>query len=181
MGVADSKTDSGTKEEANRLLDAFYDEAGGKLTQPVALGGEDSEQDGASERAGFTSDHLQRDPALNYLLDQGYLRADENGMGYRLTLEGSDHVREELRPTPVSGRSGMEDKSQRRMLTLVSTVVALVISQPITNYVAEQIPERRGIKDDLLEAFLQGVVRAASIFVASLVVRQIAYRRGGDS
>lgn len=75
----------------------------------------------------------------------------------------------------------MEDKSQRRMLTLVSTVVALVISQPITNYVAEQIPERRGIKDDLLEAFLQGVVRSASIVVASLVVRQIAYRRGSDS
>lgn len=177
--MANGKVDSGLREDANRLLEAFYDEAGGKLTQPVALGGQDAEQDGAAERAGFTSDHTQRDVALNYLLDQGYVQADENGMGYRLTLAGSDYVREELRPTPVSGeRSGMQDKTQRQLVTLISTVMALIISQPITNYIAEQIPERRGIKDDLLEAFLQGVVRAVSIFAASLVVRQIASRRG---
>lgn len=179
--VAYSKVDSGLKEDANRLLEAFYDEAGGKLTDPVPLGGEDANQEGASERAGFTSDHLQRDPALNYLLDQGYIKTGENGMGYRLTLPGSDYVREELRPTPAANeRRGMDDQTQRRLLTLGATIVALAISQPITNYVAEQIPERRGIKDDLLEAFLQGVVRAISIFLASLAVRQIAVRRGGN-
>lgn len=180
-GLANGKTDSGVKEEANRLLEAFYEEAGGKLNRSVPLGGEDSEQNGASERAGFTSDYAQRDAALNYLLDQEYLQADEDGMGYRLTLAGSDYVREDLRPTPVSDeRSGMQDKTQRQMLTLISTVVALGISQPITNYIAEQIPERRGIKDDLLEAFLQGLVRAISIFAASMLVRQIASRRNSS-
>ncbi|CAN5557550.1 hypothetical protein BH24ACT22_BH24ACT22_09520 [soil metagenome] len=177
--MADSKVDSGVKEDAGRLLEAFFDEAGGNLTRPVALGGQDSEQDGAAERAGFTTDHTQRDVALTYLLAQGYVQTDEKGMGYRLTLAGSDYVREELRPTPVSEeRTGMQDKRQRQLVTLISTVVALVISQPITNYIAEQIPERRGIKDDLLEAFLQGVVRAVSIFAASMIVRQIANRQG---
>ena len=176
--MADSKVDSGVREDANRLMEAIFDEAGGKLNQPVALGGEDSEQDGASERAGLTSDHLQRDPALNYLLGQGYLQADENGMGYRLTVAGSDYVREELRPTPASDeRSGLQDKRQRQMMTLIATIVSIFISTPITNYVSEQIPERRGIKDDLLEAALEGVVRALSMLVASLAVRQIAYRR----
>lgn len=183
--MANSKTESSVREDADRLVEAFYDEAGGKLNRPVTLGGEDAEQEGAAERAGFTSDHLQRDAALNYLLDRGYVQADENGAGYRLTLAGSDYVREDLRPTPANPakqateeRNGMQDKTQRRLLTLGATVVALLISQPITNYVAEQIPERRGIKDDLLEALLQGLVRAVSIFVASMVVRQIAYRRG---
>lgn len=180
--MANGKVGSGVKEDANRLLEAFFDETGGKLTQPVALGGQDTEQDGAAERAGFTSDPAQREVALNYLLDQGYVQPDENGMGYSLTLAGSDYVREELRPTPVSEeRSGMDDQTQRRLLTLLSTVVALGISQPITNYIAEQIPERRGIKDDLIEAFLQGVIRAISILVASMVVRQVAGRWGGNS
>lgn len=71
----------------------------------------------------------------------------------------------------------MTDKRQRQLVTLISLVLATVISQPITNYIAEQIPERRGIKDDLLEAALQGLVRAVSIFGASLVVRQIAGRK----
>lgn len=177
--MAGSKLDSGVKEDANRLLEAFFDEAGGKLTQPVPLGGQDVEQDGASERAGFTTDHTQRDVVLNYLLDQGYVQTDEDGMGYRLTLAGSDYVREELRPTPVSEeRSGMQDKRQRQLVTLIATLVSLGISQPITNYIAEQIPERRGIKDDLLEALLQGVVRAISMFVAAMAVRQIAKRLG---
>jgi hypothetical protein len=177
--LADSKVDSGVKEDANRLMEAIVDESGGKLNKPVALGGQDSDEEGAADRAGFTSDHTQRDVALNYLLDQGYVQTDENGMGYRLTIAGSDYVREELRPTPASEeRTGMQDKSQRQLMTLIATVVSLGISTPITNYISEQIPERRGIKDDLLEAFLEGVVRAISMFAASLVVRQIAYRKG---
>lgn len=177
--MAIGTVDSGLREDANRLLEALYDEAGSKLNQSVMLGGEDSDDAGAVERAGFASEHTRRDLALKYLLDQDYLRADENGTGYRLTLAGSDHVREVVKPQPVPDeRRGMDDKTQRRLLTLVSTLVAVGISQPITNYIAEQIPERRGIKDDLLEAVLQGVVRAVSILVASVAVRQIAGRWG---
>ncbi len=61
-------------------------------------------------------------------------------------------------------------------MRLMSTATALVMSQPITDYIAEQLPERRGTKDDLLEAAIQGLVWAASIFAASLIVRRITNR-----
>jgi hypothetical protein len=53
----------------------------------------------------------------------------------------------------------------------------MVLTRPVNRYIAEQIPERRGIRDDLTEAALQGLVRAAAFFVASLVVRQVAGSR----
>lgn len=65
----------------------------------------------------------------------------------------------------------MSDKAQRRLVTILSTIVSMYISGPITRYIDELIPERRGVKDDLLESSLQGVVRGISIFVSSIVVR----------
>jgi hypothetical protein len=40
-----------------------------------------------------------------------------------------------------------------------------------------RIPEQRGIKDDLKEATLQGAVRMSTLFVASILVRQLAKSR----
>lgn len=169
--------DSSIEENAVRLLAAFHDLAGGKLNIPVSVGGPDSEEDGAADRAGANWDATERDVALRYLLDQGYVQAGDTGSGYTLTYEGLERAREYLGLAGSEERSGMSDKRQRQLMTLISLVVATVISQPITNYIAEQIPERRGIKDDLLEAALQGLVRAIAIFGASLAVRQIAGRR----
>ena len=174
--------DSRVEENAMRLLEAFHDASGGKLNESVPLGGSDTEEDGAADRAGFTEDHTERNVALNYLLGQGYVQPDDDGTGYRMTVSGLDHAREVVKPTEVESeeRSGLQDKSQRQLMTLISTVVSIGISTPITNYISEQIPERRGIKDDLLEAFLEGLVRAISMFVAGLAVRQIAFRRGQE-
>ena len=71
----------------------------------------------------------------------------------------------------------MTDKRQRQLLRLASTAGALLISQPITDYIAEQTPEPQGIKDNLREAAVQGLVWAVAIFGASLVVRQILDKR----
>ena len=68
-------------------------------------------------------------------------------------------------------------QTQRRLLTVLAIGIAMILTLPVNRYIAEQVPERRGIKDDLTEAALQGVVRAAAFFVASLVVRQIAGSR----
>ncbi|MGB3683829.1 MAG: hypothetical protein WA990_15240 [Rubrobacteraceae bacterium] len=70
----------------------------------------------------------------------------------------------------------MTDKRKRQAMRLASTAAALVISQPITDYIAEQTPQREGIKDDLSEAGVQGLVWMVSIFIASLIVRQIVAR-----
>lgn len=161
-----------------RLLAGFHDLAGGKLNVAVPVGGPDSNEEGAADRAAIGPDNTERDIALRYLLNEGYVRAGETGTDYMLTYQGLERARQYLNLSGAEERSGMSDKRQRQLVTLISLVLAMVISQPITKYIAEQIPERRGVKDDLLEATLQGLVRAVAIFVASVVVRQVAGRRG---
>jgi hypothetical protein len=51
------------------------------------------------------------------------------------------------------------------------------LSQPLTRFIGETIPERRGIRDDLTEAVLKGLVRAVALTLASVLVRQIAVSR----
>ena len=68
----------------------------------------------------------------------------------------------------------MDDTTQKRVQTVISIVLGMVLSRPVARYIDEQIPERRGAKDDLFEALLQGVVRMAALFTASVVVRKLA-------
>lgn len=169
---------SGIEEDAMRLLAAFHDLAGGKLNVPVPVGGADSDEPGAADRARLGDwDNVERDVALRHLLSQGYVEAQGTGTGYTLTYAGLERAREYLGLAGPGERSGMSDKRQRQLMTLISLVVATAISQPVVNYIGEQIPERRGVKDDLLEAALQGLVRAIAIFAASVAVRKIAGRR----
>ncbi len=71
----------------------------------------------------------------------------------------------------------MDDQTQRRLLTVLAIAIAMGLTRPLNNFIDEQIPERRGIGDDAAEAILQGLARAAAIFLASVVVRQIARSR----
>jgi hypothetical protein len=71
----------------------------------------------------------------------------------------------------------LSEQAQRRLLTILAIAIAMGLTRPLNNCIEEQIPERRGIGDDVAEAILQGLARAAAIFLASVVVRQIA-RRG---
>jgi hypothetical protein len=80
-------------------------------------------------------------------------------------------------PASSKGGNRMSDQAQRRLLTLLAIAMAMVLTRPINNFVAEQIPERRGLRDDLTEAALQGLVRMVAFFAASLLVRQLAGRR----
>lgn len=167
---------AGVVEDADRLLGAFHDLCGGRLTSPVPL--EDSgNRAGAARAAGFSPDSPECGVALRYLSNQGYVK----GAGpYTITVAGMDRVRE-LRGfgTGTSGeeRSGMNDKTQKRLQTLLAIAIAMGLSQPVSNFIEEQIPERRGIKDDLLEAILQGIVRMTAFFLASVAIRQLAGRR----
>jgi hypothetical protein len=71
----------------------------------------------------------------------------------------------------------LSEQAQRRLLTILAIAIAMGLTRPLNNFIEEQIPERRGIGDDVAEAILQGLARTAAIFLASVVVRQIA-RRG---
>ena len=71
----------------------------------------------------------------------------------------------------------MSDQTQKRLMTVLSIGISLVLSQPLTRFIGEQIPERRGIKDDVTEAVLKGLARTVALVVASVLVRQVALRR----
>jgi hypothetical protein len=174
--VCEAMSTSEVESAAMRLLGAFYDLSGGKLNEPVG-------EDEAARGAGIEPGSTELDVAVRYLLGQGYVRASDTPSAYRITVPGVDKAREArgLSRPAASGeeRSGMSEKMQRRLLTLIAIPMALAISQPLTRYIGEQIPERRGIKDDLAEAVLKGLARTAAIFLASLLVRQLAeWRRG---
>lgn len=77
-------------------------------------------------------------------------------------------------PATWSARRSMSDQTQKRLVTLLAIVLAMGLTRPVDKFIDEQIPERRGVKDDLTEAALQGLVRMAAFFAASLVVRKLA-------
>jgi len=66
----------------------------------------------------------------------------------------------------------MNDATRQRMITLLAAGIAYVISQQVTNRLID-IPEQRGIKDDILEAVLKGATTATSTVLASILVRRL--------
>jgi hypothetical protein len=171
---------SGVEEDAMRLLGAFYDLSGGKLTEPVPIGGPEMPGEGAAPRADLDPDSTECDIAAMYLVEQGYIVPADATSEYVITVAGFDRVRE-MRgigdPSAPAERSGMSDKTQQRLLTLLSIAISIGLSQPLARFIGEKIPERRGIRDDLTEAVLQGLVRAVALVVASVIVRALAASR----
>lgn len=54
--------------------------------------------------------------------------------------------------------------------------IFVALDSPLKRFVAEQVPERRGPRDDVAEAILQGAARMAAVIIASTFVRQLARR-----
>lgn len=71
----------------------------------------------------------------------------------------------------------MSDNAQKRLLSVIVIVLFLILDKPLKRFVAEQVPERRGARDDVTEAVLQGVARTAAVILASALVRQLARQR----
>jgi hypothetical protein len=169
---------SGVEETAMRLLGAFYDLSEGKLTEPVPLG--ETTGEGAAQKAGLDPESTECAIAARYLVDQKLIEARGGVSEYVITVAGFDKVRE-MRgmgsPAPPAGRNMMSDKAQQRLLTLLSIGISIGLSKPLTRFIGETIPERRGIRDDVTEAVLKGLVRAVALTLASVIVRQIASSR----
>ena len=172
-------TTSGVEEDAWRLLGAFYDLSGHNPLKPVPIGTPDSSpNESAAKTAGIEPGTPECDVAVRYLLNGRYIRETDTPGEYQITVQGIEKVRE-MRglAEPSKGGNRMSEETQRRLLTVLAIGIAMVLSRPVDRYIEEQIPERRGIKDDLAEAALQGLVRAAAFFVAALIVRLIARPR----
>ena len=66
----------------------------------------------------------------------------------------------------------MNDAMQQRLVTILAAGIAYGISQTLTNRFID-IPDERGIKDDILEAVLKGATTATSTILAAVIVRQL--------
>jgi hypothetical protein len=169
---------SGVEQDAWRLLGAFYDLSDGKITQPVPLGA--AGMPGAAQSADFDPESPECDIAVRYLVDRGYIEPRGAASEYVITVAGFDRVRK-MRglggPAPPAGRDRMSDKTQKRLLTLLSIGISIGLSQPLTRFIEDEVPERRGLRDDVTEAILKGLVRAVALTLASVIVRQIAASR----
>jgi hypothetical protein len=66
----------------------------------------------------------------------------------------------------------MNDATQQRLITILAAAIAYLISQYVTDRLID-IPDERGIKDDVLEAVLKGATTATSTILASVLVRRL--------
>lgn len=173
--------DSAVRDAALRLLGAIHDLAGGKLYEPVPVVVPGEADKGAAPKAGIDPGSTEDEVAVRYLVDQGYIRAvgdpSAGGQDYELTVAGLDKARQMRGLDQPPERAGMSDKTQRQLVTVLGIVGSQILAQPLTRFIGEQIPERRGIKDDLTEALVKGVARIVALTIASILVRQIATRR----
>lgn len=170
------------RDAALRLLGAIHDLSGGKLYEPVPVVVPGEPARGAARKAGVDPDSTEDEIALRYLVAQGYVRAVGDpaaGRDYELTVAGLDKARQMrgLGEPERPERGGMSDKTQKRLLTVLGIVLSQVLTLPLTRYIDKQIPERRGVRDDLKEAALKGVVKAAALVIASMLVRRLAASR----
>ena len=72
---------SGVEEDAMRLLGAFYDLSGGKLTEPVPIGGPEMPGQGAALSADLDPDSPECDIAARYLVDQKFIAPADAASG----------------------------------------------------------------------------------------------------
>lgn len=73
----------------------------------------------------------------------------------------------------------MNEEMQKRMITILSGVIAFLVADRIADrYI--NVPEEPGVKDDIKEALIKGVFRFASTVLASIIVRQILGRVRGN-
>ncbi|MEJ7841518.1 MAG: hypothetical protein WKF95_07070 [Rubrobacter sp.] len=175
--------ESAVQDAALRLLGAIHDLSGGKLYEPVPVVVPGEPARGAAPKAGIDADSTEDEVAIRYLVEQGYVRAAGDpstggGQDYELTVAGLDRARQ-MRglgdPQPPE-RGGLSDNTQKQLVTVLGIVGSQILARPLTKFIEEQVPERRGVKDDLTEAMLKGLARVIAATLASILVRQLALR-----
>ena len=72
----------------------------------------------------------------------------------------------------------MNDETQKRLISILSTVIAYVLASQLAERLIQE-PEVRGVRDDVKEAVLQAGFSLASTIIASILIRQIVSSRWG--
>ncbi len=70
----------------------------------------------------------------------------------------------------------MNDETQKRAVTILSTGIAALLSRQLADRFID-VPEERGISDDVKEALLKATFSLVSTVIASIIVRRIVAGR----
>ncbi len=70
----------------------------------------------------------------------------------------------------------MSDQTQKMPLTGPTVLMPVALNRPLENMISVAVPERRGVKDYVTGAVLQGVARMAAVVAAPFLVRWLASR-----
>ena len=73
----------------------------------------------------------------------------------------------------------MNEETQRRAIMILSTSIAGMLSSRLADKLID-VPEERGISDDLKEALLKSAFTVTATLVASVVVRRVVGSRWGS-
>ncbi|MDQ3862010.1 MAG: hypothetical protein M3317_00620 [Actinomycetota bacterium] len=73
----------------------------------------------------------------------------------------------------------MNDEMQKRMISILSTVIAYVLASQLADRLIQE-PEVRGVRDDVKEAVLQAGFSLASTITASFIIRRLVSGRWGS-
>lgn len=65
---------------------------------------------------------------------------------------------------------------QRRVITMTATVLAGFLASRLAERIID-VPEERGVKDDIKEAMLKAGFSVVSTVLASILIRQVVGRR----
>ena len=72
----------------------------------------------------------------------------------------------------------MNEETQKRAITILSTGIAAILSRQLADRFID-VPEERGIKDDIKEALLKASFSLASTIIASIIIRRVVGSRWG--
>ncbi len=71
----------------------------------------------------------------------------------------------------------MNDKMQRRLLSLLVVAMFIALEIPLKKLLTERVPGKRGPREDVADAVLQGAARVVAVILASAFVRGLVEQR----
>ena len=72
----------------------------------------------------------------------------------------------------------MDEETQKRAITILSTGIAALLANRLAERFID-VPEERGIGDDVKEALLKASFSLVSTIIASIIIRRVVSSRWG--
>ena len=74
--------------------------------------------------------------------------------------------------------ASVDEETQKRAIMLLSTGIAAILANRLSERFID-VPDERGIKDDVKEALLKAGFSLASTIIASVIIRRVVSTRWG--